>query len=70
MELDVPAKSGDRDERAKLILRQALRDVDMHGWSAALSDDGHTVHLTGGSVSIDLGLSGSIAAFIHDGVKA
>ncbi len=69
LELDRPAMSADRNERQELILRQALRDVDMHGWSAAISDDGHRVHLEGGSVSIDLALSANLAAYINDGVK-
>ena len=36
---------------------------------AAITSDGCRVHLNGGSVSIDLGLSVNIAAYIHDGVK-
>jgi hypothetical protein len=69
LELDRPAMTADRDERAELVLRQALRNVDMHGWRAAITSDGCRVHLDGGSVSIDLGLSANIAAYIHDGVK-
>ena len=69
LELDTPGMSVDRDERARLVLRQALRDVDMHGWTATITDDGCRVHLDGGSVSIDLGLSADITGYIQDGLK-
>jgi hypothetical protein len=68
LELNAPATNPERDERAELVLRQALRDVDMHGWTAAITDDGCRVHLEGGSVSIDLGLSGNVTGYIQDGV--
>jgi hypothetical protein len=67
LELDRPAMCGDPDERAELVLRQALRDVDLHGWTATLSDDASRVHLEGGSVSIDLGLSAAITTYITEG---
>ena len=67
LELDRPAMYADPDERAELVLRQALRDVDLHGWTATLSDDASRVHLDGGSVSIDLGLSPAITSYITHG---
>ena len=70
LELDRPAMSVDRDERAELVLRQALRNVDLHGWTAEITDDGCRVHLDGGSVSIDLGLSPGISEYIQDGLPA
>jgi hypothetical protein len=70
LELDTPAMSGDRKERAEFVLRQAIRNVDLHGWSASISDDGWRLHLGGGSVSLDLGLSSGITAYIQEGVKA
>jgi hypothetical protein len=68
LELNAPYTNPDRDARADLVLRQALRDVDMHGWTAAITDDGCRIHLDGGSVSIDLGLSGNITGYIQEGV--
>jgi hypothetical protein len=65
LEFDRPAMS---DERARLVLNQALRDVDLHGWTAAITDDGCRVHLAGGSVSLDLGLSAGITSYIEEGV--
>jgi hypothetical protein len=69
LELDRPALCDDRDERAELVLRQALRHVDLHGWSAAITDDGCRLHLDGGSVLIDLGLSAGIIRYIEDGAS-
>jgi hypothetical protein len=70
LELDRPAACAERSERVSLILRQALRDVDLHGWMAAVSADGSRLHLTGGSVTLDLGLSAGIARYIEEGVPA
>lgn len=67
LELDRPAMCAERDERAELVLRQALRNVDLHGWSAEISTDGSRLHLEGGSVSLDLGLSTGIMRYIEDG---
>jgi hypothetical protein len=69
LELDRPAARVDRDERAQLVLEQALRNVDLYGWSAAISDDGCRLHLSGGSVSLDLGLGDGIISYIRDGVR-
>jgi hypothetical protein len=68
LELDRPAMCSDRAERAELVLRQAVRNVEMHGWNAVISDDGTRVHLDGGSVSLDLGLSPGITSYIEQGV--
>ena len=69
LELDRPATCIERDERAELVLRQALRDVELHGWAATLSDDESRLHLDGGSVSIDLGLSPAITTYIVEGAS-
>jgi len=68
LELDRPAMCAERGERAELVLRQALRGVELHGWTAAVTDDGSRVRLAGGSVSLDLGLSASIMSYIDAGV--
>ena len=70
LEFDTPADELDRKQRTELVLRQALRDVDLHGWTAAVTDDGFRLRLDGGSVSLDLGLSGGIARYIENGVSA
>jgi hypothetical protein len=55
------------EQRAELVLRQALREVDLHGWTATLSPDASRVHLDGGSVSLDLGLNPAITGYITEG---
>jgi hypothetical protein len=69
LELDRPAVSNERDRRAELVLRQALRNVDLHGWTAEISADGSRLRLDGGSVSLDLGLSPGIMVYIQDGAS-
>ena len=68
LELDRPAMYLDRDERAELVLRQPLRHIDLHGRTAAITDDAARLRLGGGSVSIDLVLSAAIPGYIQDGV--
>lgn len=70
LELDTPAMRADRADRERLVLRQALRDVDLHGWSASITEDGSRLHLAGGSVSLDLGLSPGISTYLETGVPA
>ncbi|MGH2873671.1 MAG: hypothetical protein ACRDL5_14565 [Solirubrobacteraceae bacterium] len=69
LEFDTLAMTIDRDARELVVLRQALRDVDLHGWRAAISDDGCRLHLSGGSVALDLGLSSGVANYIREGVR-
>lgn len=54
-------------ERAGRVLEEALRTVELHDWHAEITDDSARLRLTGGSVSIDLGLSASILRYIEDG---
>ena len=69
LELDRPAMCAEREQRSELVLRQALRGIDLHGWRATLSDDASRVHLDGGSVSLDVGLSPAITGYIVDGAR-
>ncbi len=65
LELDRPeSPTADRNERGARILQAALRNVNLHDWNAAVSDDGARVHLDGGSVTLDLGLSASIMRYV------
>ncbi len=56
-----------RSERAALVLEEALRFVDLHDWKAEITDDSTRLSLSGGSVSIDLGLSATIFRYIEHG---
>jgi hypothetical protein len=64
LELDRPAFADTREERADRVLRVALRDVDMHGWAAAMTPDGSAVRITGGSVSLDVSVGAAAQRFI------
>lgn len=68
LELDRPAMCTERADRADLVLRQALRGVELHGWTAAITEDGARLRLGGGSVSLELGLSAGIIGYIAAGV--
>lgn len=68
LELNQPADGDDVDERAARVLAVGLRGVELHHWSAAITDDHARLRLSGGSVSLDLGLSASVLAYINDGV--
>ncbi|MEZ5076748.1 MAG: hypothetical protein R2725_04835 [Solirubrobacterales bacterium] len=67
LELDRPAKGTSRAERLAQVRELALRNVDLHGWEAAISEDASRVCLAGGSVSLDVGLSAAILRYIEDG---
>jgi len=70
LQLNTPLAAGDVTERAARVLRVALRNVDMHHWSAEITDDCSSLCLSGGSVSLDLGLGASVLSYIVDGVPA
>ena len=56
-----------RDQRAERVLAVAIRLVDLHDWQAEVTDDAARLRLSGGSVTLDLGLSASILQYIEDG---
>jgi hypothetical protein len=68
LELNQPADTDDPAERAARVLDVALRDVDLHHWTASITDDRARLRLSGGSVSLDLGLSTSLLEYLHSGV--
>ena len=65
LELDQPEYGHTPKERADRVLRVALRNVDLHGWKAEITPDMARVRLSGGSVTLDLGLS----AVLHDFIR-
>lgn len=65
--LDRPLIPDTREERADHVLRAALRNVDRHGWTAEITADGARLRLTGGSVTLDLGLGEAVMDYIHSG---
>ena len=66
--LNLGAPGTTRDERAEEVLEFAVRNVDLHGWEVAVSDDATRLHLEGGSVTLELGLSSALEHYIEEGV--
>ena len=56
-----------RDERAEQVRELAVSGVELHGWTVTVSDDASRLHLQGGSVSLDLGLSPGLQEYIDAG---
>jgi hypothetical protein len=67
LELDRPERSATAQERSERVAAVAMRNVELHGWSAAVTEDHCRLRLTGGSVTLDLGLSANIMRYIEDG---
>ena len=65
--LNVDTAGADRAQRAARILDAALRAVELHEWHAEITDDAARLRLSGGSVTIDLGLSATILHYIENG---
>ncbi len=70
LRLDQPLITNTRQERAEHIRRASVRGVDLHGWTAEITEDGCRLRLSGGSVTIDLGLGASLMSYISAGVGA
>ena len=64
LELDRPERSGTAEERMARLRAVAVRNVELHGWTATITDDHCGMRLSGGSVSIDLALSVPMMRFI------
>jgi hypothetical protein len=67
LRLNVLTSGSDRPKRAAWILACALWEVEMHDWQAEITDDSARLRLSGGSVTLDLGLSATIHRYIEDG---
>lgn len=67
LETNLMGREGTRAEREQRLLEYALRNVEMHGWDAAITEDAARLRLSGGSVSLDLGLSASLLRYLEDG---
>jgi hypothetical protein len=65
--IDRPVTGGTREQREKWVLRAALHQVNLHGWQAEVTPDGARIHLSGGSVPLDLGLGADIEDYICNG---
>jgi hypothetical protein len=66
LELNEPVAAVDRAERATRVLAVALRDVDLHGWDAEVTEDGSAVRLRGGSVSVDIAVGAAVQRYVGE----
>ena len=66
LELDRPERSDTAQERAERILAVAVRNVDLHGWVPTITEDHCRLRLSGGSVTLDLGLGAEIMHYINE----
>ena len=64
LELDRPERTGTAQERADRVLAVAVRNVELHGWKPTITEDHCRLRLSGGSVTLDLGLSGVLMRYI------
>jgi hypothetical protein len=67
LELDRPPFTDSRDERTQRLVAYLSRNVDLHGWDMVISDDATALHLSGGSVSLDLALGDGVHSFLVSG---
>ena len=65
LELDRRSTGLSRADRARHILAYATRNVDLHDWKAEVTEDSARLRLSGGSVSLDLGLSAELMKYIE-----
>ena len=64
LELDRPELNALPAERAARVLEAACRNANLHGWTAEITPDHARIKISGGSVTLDIGLSASILRFI------
>lgn len=53
------------DGRAARVLDLALEMVQLRGWEAAVTEDHSAIRLSGGSVTLDIAVSASVARYIE-----
>jgi hypothetical protein len=68
LDVDIGVTANQRDDRAELVRRLGEHSVTLHGWETKITKDSSRLRVSGGSVSIDLGLGTSVTQFIENGV--
>lgn len=67
LKLDRPELTGSVDERIERVLEVAVRNVELHHWIPTIVEDHSRLRLTGGSVSLDVGLGANVMRYIDAG---
>jgi hypothetical protein len=57
------------EKRGASVRDLALRGVDAHDWEAGITEDACRLRLSGGSVTLDLGLGEAVMQYIRGGVE-
>jgi hypothetical protein len=70
LELDRPPLPNTPEQRGAHVLHAAVRNVELHQWTAEITPDACRLRLAGGSVTLDLGLSATIMRYIENGVPS
>jgi hypothetical protein len=65
LELDTPAVWDDAEQRREHLLAFAVRNVDLHDWDTAITDDCSAIRLSGGSVTLDVALSRTVCEYLN-----
>jgi hypothetical protein len=68
LELD-QADHNTAEKRGASVRDLALRGVDAHDWEAGITEDACRLRLSGGSVTLDLGLGEAVMQYIRGGVE-
>jgi hypothetical protein len=67
LELDRPTRPDTPEARAADVVQAACRNVELHGWDVSITEDRSRLRLSGGSVSLDLGLGRDLVTYIDAG---
>ncbi len=67
VKLNVDPRGATPADRRDWLLQAALRDVNLHDWSAAITGDDARLRLEGGSVTLELGLSATLLRYLQLG---
>jgi hypothetical protein len=67
LELNLSTHGSTREDRTRWVQESAVRFVDLHDWQTEITADGDRLRLSGGSVTIDLGLSATLLRYIEHG---
>jgi hypothetical protein len=67
LDVDVDVSATERDDRAELVRKLGEHSVQLHGWQTKITEDFARLHVSGGSVSLDLGLGTKVTQFIESG---
>ena len=69
LELNLSTSGSTPADRAHWIHESAIRHIDLHDWQTEITDDANRLRLTGGSVTLDLGLSATLLHYIEHGAN-